>query len=199
MIDVLLVAPSPALRAGLRSLLSTDPEIRIVEERSRWGASQEIESEVEVVVTPTTSLPSSGLDGDEDAASLVPVLFIGDDPSAARRAARTPVAWGALPQEASAAELCAAVRALAQGLVVGTSQLLFSTDDQNPDGSPLTEREAEVLRWLARGLANKQIAAELGISEHTVKFHVSSIYTKLNATNRTQAVREGLRNGWIPL
>ena len=63
----------------------------------------------------------------------------------------------------------------------------------------MTERELEVLDLLAAGLANKQIAVELGISEHTVKFHVSSIYTKLNATNRTQAVREGLRQGWIVL
>ena len=64
---------------------------------------------------------------------------------------------------------------------------------------PLTDREAEVLALLAKGLANKQIAVMLGISEHTVKFHVSSIYAKLKATNRTQAVREGLRNGWIVL
>jgi len=63
----------------------------------------------------------------------------------------------------------------------------------------LTEREVEVLDLLAKGLANKQIAAALGLSEHTVKFHVSSIYGKLNAANRTQAVREGLRSGWIVL
>lgn len=44
-----------------------------------------------------------------------------------------------------------------------------------------------------------QIAAALGISEHTVKFHVSSIYTKLNVTNRTESVREGLRGGWVVL
>jgi DNA-binding NarL/FixJ family response regulator len=157
-----------------------------------------MEEEVDVIVTTTTST-SSDSPGLDDDAPPAPVLFIGDEPSAARRAARTLGAWGALPQETSAAELCAAVRALAQGLVAGTPQLLFSPDDQSPDGSPLTEREAEVLRWLAQGLANKQIAAQLGISEHTVKFHVSSIYTKLNATNRTQAVREGLRNGWIPL
>ena len=64
---------------------------------------------------------------------------------------------------------------------------------------PLTDRESEVLGLLSKGLANKQIAAALGISEHTVKFHVSSIYTKLNVTNRTEAVREGLRGGWIAL
>jgi DNA-binding NarL/FixJ family response regulator len=56
-----------------------------------------------------------------------------------------------------------------------------------------------VIGLLAKGLANKQIAIALGISEHTVKFHVSSIYTKLNVTNRTEAVRAGLRGGWIAL
>ncbi len=46
-------------------------------------------------------------------------------------------------------------------------------------------------------MANKQIAAALGISEHTVKFHVSSIFTKLNVTNRAEAVRQGVRGGWV--
>ena len=52
---------------------------------------------------------------------------------------------------------------------------------------------------LLENLANKEIAARLNISERTVKFHVSSIYTKLNVTNRTEAMREGLRGGWIVL
>jgi len=53
------------------------------------------------------------------------------------------------------------------------------------------------LQLLARGLANKQIGVSLGISEHTVKFHVSSIYTKLGVTNRADAVRRGIQQGWI--
>ena len=64
---------------------------------------------------------------------------------------------------------------------------------------PLTEREAEVLQLLAQGLTNKQIAFTLSISEHTVKFHVSGIYAKLGATNRTEAVRLGVRQGLIIL
>ena len=107
--------------------------------------------------------------------------------------------WGLLPMEVSSEELCAAVRAVAAGLVVGTRPLLAAPDDVNLAPGPLTEREVEVLGKLSRGLANKQIAAQLGISEHTVKFHVSSIYGKLNVTNRAEAVREGLRNGWITL
>ena len=197
MIHVLLVAPSPALRAGLRSMLASDGEIQVVGERSQWGASQDLVSEADVVITTSASL-STLLSDDAEPGPEIPVLYLRDEPLNLQAAA-TSAAWGVIPQEASAGELCAAVRALAQGLVVGSRQLLFSSDEASADRGPLTEREAEVLGWLAKGLANKQIAVELGISEHTVKFHVSSIYTKLNATNRTQAVREGLRNGWILL
>ena len=92
------------------------------------------------------------------------------------------------------AELAAAER-----LVVGSGSLLSADGEAPTTGGPLTDRETEVLGLLAKGLANKQIAVELGISEHTVKFHVSSIYTKLDASSRTQAVREGLRRGLIAL
>jgi DNA-binding NarL/FixJ family response regulator len=110
--------------------------------------------------------------------------------------------------DASAEELAAAVLALHEGLLVGTPALLepllprfLSNQTEQVDSltEPLTERESEVLQYLARGLANKQIAATLGISEHTVKFHVSSIYAKLGATNRTEAVRTGVKQGLVLL
>jgi len=118
-----------------------------------------------------------------------------------REMMRSAGAWGILPPESSAEELNAAIHALSQGLIVGTSALLFESEGEHPEGTegPLTDRESEVLGLLSKGLANKQIAMELGISEHTVKFHVSSIYQKLNVTNRTEAVRAGLRGGWVTL
>ena len=63
----------------------------------------------------------------------------------------------------------------------------------------LTPRELEVLEALAQGLSNKAIASRLDISEHTVKFHVSAIFGKLGAENRTDAVRRGVRLGLITL
>jgi DNA-binding NarL/FixJ family response regulator len=63
----------------------------------------------------------------------------------------------------------------------------------------LTERERQVLQLAAEGLANKQIASRLEISENTVKFHLSSLYAKLGATSRTEAVRAGARRGWVVL
>lgn len=202
MIRVLLNVTSPALRAGLRALLSSDKTISIVND------SLEDETEADVVITSalpplftnragTVNTNNGQLDS-PSAATLI--LSDGQINSAARAELRRAFGtWGVLPSDASAEELTAAVHALSQGLIVGTSTLLFESESEPLSHGPLTDRESEVLGLLSKGLANKQIAVTLGISEHTVKFHVSSIYTKLNVTNRTEAVREGLRGGWIAL
>lgn len=191
MIRVLLSIPSPALRAGLGALLSSDKSIRVVND------SLAEESEADVVITSAshTSFANNGL----DPTSSVATLFLSDDQPNVRALTRSLRVWGILPTDASAEELTAAVHALSQGLIVGTPTLLFESESEPLSHGPLTDRESEVLGLLAKGLANKQIAVALGISEHTVKFHVSSIYAKLNVTNRTEAVREGLRGGWIAL
>lgn len=199
MIRVLLSVPSPALRAGLRALLSSDKGISIIND------SLDEENEADVVITsaspalfsntPATVNTNNSL-GDSPSAAT---LFLSDDPFNVRELRRLFGVWGVLPSDASAEELTAAVHALSQGLIVGTSTLLFESESEPLSHGPLTDRESEVLGLLSKGLANKQIAVALGISEHTVKFHVSSIYTKLNVTNRTEAVREGLRGGWIAL
>jgi len=72
-------------------------------------------------------------------------------------------------------------------------------EDATAEAEPLTAREVEVLELLAQGLPNKAIAARLGISDQTVKFHVASICGKLGAANRTEAARRALRLGVIPL
>lgn len=191
MIRVLLDVPSPALRLGLRALLSSDQTIKVMND------SLDEVSEADVIITSAShnSLADNGI-GDTPAPAI---LVLSDDPLQVRNLKRSTRIWGALPADASPEELSAAIHALSQGLVVGTSSLLFESESEPLSNGPLTERESEVLGLLSRGLANKQIAMELGISEHTVKFHVSSIYTKLNVTNRTEAVRAGLRGGWIAL
>ncbi|HXF86282.1 MAG TPA: response regulator transcription factor [Anaerolineales bacterium] len=191
MIRVLLSVTSPALRAGLHALLAADEQIRIV------GNSLEEESEADVIIT-TSASHASFPDNERGTLPRAAILLLSDDPLEVREMKRTHKVWGALHPDASAEELNAAVRALSQGLIVGAPTLLWE-ENEPPSHSPLTERESEVLELLARGMANKQIAAALGISEHTVKFHVSSIYSKLNVTNRAEAVREGLRGGWLAL
>jgi DNA-binding NarL/FixJ family response regulator len=117
-------------------------------------------------------------------------------------------AWGVLSMEASSSELTAAIRALHEGLIAASPEVLMGMLRAQPGEArlaldemveTLTDRESQVLGLLARGLANKQIAAELAISEHTVKFHVSSIYTKLGVANRAEAVRMGVLRGLVTL
>ena len=74
-----------------------------------------------------------------------------------------------------------------------------SADEEEQPVEPLTPRELEVLGHLADGLSNKAIAARLGISDETVKFHLSAIFGKLGASNRTDAVRLALRRGMVEL
>lgn len=193
MIRVQLDVSSPALRAGLRALLSSDRTINVVND------SLEDETEADVVIASAShaSSPNRGADSPSTAATLL----LSDAPLNIREMRRSQRVWGVLPTDTSSEELIAAVHALSQGLIIGTATLLFDSETESEPlaHGPLTDRESEVLGLLAKGLANKQIAVALGISEHTVKFHVSSIYTKLNVTNRTEAVREGLRGGWIAL
>lgn len=191
MIRVLLNVSSPALRAGLRALLSSDNTIKVVND----SLTEEKEADVVITSASHASFSNQELSDTSSAATL----FLSDDQLNIRDMQRAYRVWGVLPTDASAEELTAAIHALSQGLIVGSSTLLFESEGEPSSHGPLTERESEVLGLLAKGLANKQIAVALGISEHTVKFHVSSIYTKLNVTNRTEAVRAGLRGGWIAL
>jgi DNA-binding NarL/FixJ family response regulator len=113
-------------------------------------------------------------------------------------------AKGALPRHPDPAPLTAAVSAVSVGLVV--IDPVFPTTVQPVRSGPpdlpaeeMTPREIEVLQLLAEGLSNKQIAQQLGISEHTVKFHVDAILGKLGAHSRTEAVTRAARLGLIVL
>ena len=192
-IRVLLNVSSPALRAGLRALLSSDKTIKVVASPD----SLDEQNEADVIITPAS--PASLFHHEFDSAPSAGILLLSDDQLNVQELRRAYRVWGILPTDSSADELIAAIHALSQGLIVGAPTLLFESESEPLERGPLTERETEVLGLLSKGLANKQIAVELGISEHTVKFHVSSIYTKLNVTNRTEAVRAGLRGGWVAL
>jgi DNA-binding NarL/FixJ family response regulator len=112
-------------------------------------------------------------------------------------------ARGVIPLDAAGDELESALRAVAYGLVVLPPELVpaFARPLRSvePLPEPLTPREVEVLRHLAHGTGNKIIAYELGISEHTVKFHVAQLMQKLRAGSRTEAVTRGVRLGLVPL
>ena len=198
LIRVRVIATPPALRAGLASMLAADSGISVQEPEDSQADSRYRDTDVDVIVMTSTS-SSRRLDLPETEPLGSPVLFLRNEPVDGRSLAGYSTPWGVLPLDSSAAQLQAAVRALAAGLSAAAPAMVLAPGEVPVGSGPLTGRETEVLTLLSRGLANKQIAVALAISEHTVKFHVSSIYTKLNATNRTQAVREGLRNGWIVL
>ncbi len=134
----------------------------------------------------------------------VPTVILTDDrfePADYRQSIRA-----RLPSNATAAELLATLAAAAQGLVVlteGQADTLFA-HPPTPQSPPplieeLTPRELQVLRDIAEGMANKEIAEHLHISEHTAKFHVASILGKLGASSRAEAVTQGIRTGLIPI
>jgi two-component system nitrate/nitrite response regulator NarL len=109
---------------------------------------------------------------------------------------------GVLPRSVNAAQLDPALRAVAAGLLVRTAGgdrhdgFAAAADDAPP---LLTPREAEILTRIGQGMSNKSVARALGISVHTVKFHLEALFAKLDATSRAEAVAKGLRGGVIEL
>lgn len=208
MTRVFIVAPTPTLRAGLRAIL-TSSDIEVVGERATLiDLPVEPLANVDVIVVAqaellTDIMPTVAWDS-------VPALVVLTDTTqpVAQLQALKLHGWGIIPPDAPAIALQAAVTAAAQGLVVLPSILaeqllgqpaLPPASDLEPLEEPLTARELEVLELLGQGLPNKLIARQLQISEHTVKFHVSSIYAKLGAASRTEAVNRGARRGLITL
>jgi two-component system, NarL family, nitrate/nitrite response regulator NarL len=102
---------------------------------------------------------------------------------------------GWLPPEAGAAQIDAALRAVAAGLTVRAAPPQTRNFDSFPEEPPvlLTSREIEVLGALGNGMTNKEVARLLGISPHTVKFHIESLFRKLGAASRAEAVAKGMR------
>ena len=107
---------------------------------------------------------------------------------------------GVLPRDAGGDWLDLTLRAVAQGLLVQAPGLRRDGGfAAAADDSPLTPRETEILTLIGHGLGNKAIARRLGISVHTVKFHLESLFASLGATNRAEAVAKGLTGGVIEL
>jgi len=210
LIRVYIIAPTITIRAGLRALLLDDPRVEIigesVEPDDQLGS---LEPDV-VIWSPTTILDNdfSIENAINDWIGLPTAwLVIHPDPMVIERLMKSNIhVWGILSPDASQSELVAAVRALSEGLTVinpswvkylSESRKITTAETEPELIEPLTGREMDILQLLALGLTNKQIASKLGISAHTVKFHVSSIYSKMNTSNRTETVKLGLKMGLI--
>jgi DNA-binding NarL/FixJ family response regulator len=135
------------------------------------------------------------------------LVLMSDDPSAVRRVAASGAeGWAVIKRSAPPEDIAAAVNAAARGfglapaaqLAAGPPRPAPDWDDEMPE-ERLTPREREVLELVAQGRSNRRVAAALGISEHTVKFHLAGLYGKLGVSTRTAAVRRGLRQGIIAI
>jgi DNA-binding NarL/FixJ family response regulator len=200
---VAVIAQSPAVRAGLRVLLGSDPSLTVVGDGT---------SLADLDHAPLQTAQIAVVQGQPGAPPSLPpslrgLVFVVDAWQSDAAPQIEAVAWAALPADAGADELIAAVRGVFHGLLVVHpdfaaqlfTQKTRSGADSEPLIEPLTARETEVLQLIGQGLANKMIADRLHISEHTVKFHVSAIYAKLSVASRTEAVRAGARRGLIVL
>ncbi len=214
---VLVIAGSPLARAGLAALLSDQPGLNIVGQVAGEGDLPDAIAiyHPDIVVWDMDWEPLQHLDRLADARDArLPVVALLADLSSAIEAAPTLLGAGArglLLQHASSGDLTAAVNAVARGIMALDGEIADAVfadsariDPSHPGGSAapvdaLTARELEVINLIAEGLPNKTIAARLHISEHTVKFHVNAILTKLGAQSRTEAVVRATRLGLITL
>jgi DNA-binding NarL/FixJ family response regulator len=206
-IRVAVVVSSAVRRAGLENIVRSHPEFQLA---GSFGAVSSVVSfarsaELDVIVIDSDSIHDLLPESTSDAA-IVLLTEVGD-PRSISRLLRSGVR-AILSRESDPDHVLAAIYAAYDGLVLlGTpiaESLAAVYGDQPPEAEDelseeITSRETEVLRTLAEGLVNKDIAARLGISEHTVKFHISSILDKLGASTRTEAVTLGIRRGLIPI
>jgi DNA-binding NarL/FixJ family response regulator len=208
MIRVFIIAPTPMMRAGLHAMLTTASLEVVGEATAPEGFVDELSSIDVIVVADERQLEEVGriITGSRSIALVV--LSDNDERLGSMLRAFSLRGWSIVPMNAPASQLEAAVVAAAEGLIALPSMAgeralaqrsVAEAINLDSLDEPLTGREREVLEMLSRGLSNKLIARRLSISEHTVKFHVSSIYTKLGASSRTDAVSRGVRRGLITL
>jgi two-component system, NarL family, nitrate/nitrite response regulator NarL len=195
---LVICSRTPAVRAGLRALLARSG-FEVLDELAPEELLDGVPLGADVVVVELGGDEGelrSAFDGE---LRDVPAVLLVDGRAGAPRAGR---AW--LASDASEAALAGAVSAVAAGLSVadpelGPAMFEVSSDDSDGELVALTEREDDVLKLLAAGLPNKGIARDLGISEHTVKYHVGSLLSKLDAQSRTEAVTIAARRGLLTL
>ncbi len=202
-VRVLIIADNPLARLGLAALLAEQQGYSVVGQIASEASSlADLDFyKPDVLIWDLDWDVRSALERLADLKSSHPpvVALLADDSGAAE-------AWGAgvqaiLRRDADGETLSAALKAVSQGLVVMDSGLAASVAARDralgTSDIELTAREREVLQLLGEGLPNKTIAQRLAVSEHTVKFHVNALMSKLNAQSRTEAVTRAARLGLI--
>ncbi len=212
MIRVFLIAASSLTRAGLQNRLNAK-NVKIVGTAATIDAlgSELSDTKADVLLVDAVGEPPEAIIEslvDSDLAAEIPIVVLAEpsSPAVSTQALHAGIR-ALLPNEIPADQLVAALQAAAAGLVVlHPAEVAAAFPTIAPASQPLAElpepltrREREVLQMLAAGLANKEIAARLNISDHTAKFHVAAILGKLGAATRTEAVALGIRRGLVLL
>ncbi len=211
-VRVLIVDSQAVMRAGLRRLLESYPDLQVVGEAV--DGVQAVSETLEL--GPQVVLMDAQLPGEQSLEALRQIRQLNLDTHVLLLATQDREAYlyetlragaaGYVLKDIAPDELASAVRGVARGEVMVQPQLagrLLSRFGKQTRGSApfetLTARELEVLRLLARGLRNKEIASRLVVSERTVNFHLANIYQKLNVSGRTEALSKALEQGLIPV
>lgn len=197
MIRVLIAAHSAMTRAGLETLVTSTPGLQLAGSFPDASAAEALHPDVLLAAGALQDLPPPAA-----RAPAIVLLSSESQPTFTHEAFKLGVR-AVLARDATPDTILAAVEAAAGGLAVieaGELEPLLASSAPTPASAAsvaLTAREWDVLRLVAEGDANKEIAWKLGISEHTAKFHVASILGKLNAGSRTEAVTIGIRRGLV--
>ncbi len=218
-IRILIADDHTMVRQGVRALLETDPRMSVVSEATdgREALQQLEEREVDVVLMDLRMPRMDGitalkqiLRNDPSQAIIILTTFDEDE---LMREALAAGARGYLLKDMSREALLRTVEAAARGEALLDPALLLralsaaqpggssaggsSAGGDRPADSPLTDREEQVLRAIAEGNTSKSAAAELGISERTVKAHLTSVFDKLGVDTRAAAIACAIQNGWL--
>ncbi|BAU10024.1 two component transcriptional regulator, LuxR family [Leptolyngbya sp. NIES-3755] len=201
MIRVFIIAQSSVTQAGLTALLTPDLDIAGSAIRPASISSAIKASEATVILGEQDAIASLHPVFAEVSEVEIPIVVLLDDSSAISELLQSGIR-SILLNDVSREQLIEAIKATSAGLTVIHPDLIESMlipTVRSTEPAPLTPREIEVLTMLAEGLGNKAIAQHLNLSEHTVKFHISSIFSKLDVSSRTEAVILGAKQGWILL
>lgn len=219
-VRVLVVDDHPVVREGIAAMLGRMPGVAVVGEAEDGQEALAMVARLKPdVVLMDLRLPI--MDGVEATRRIVQacpgvrvLILTTFDQDEMILAGLRAGARGYLLKDSPRAEIARAIAAVHEGQVwlhpaVATRVVehLAGTCDPAPGtavqeieaGNPLSERERDVLRCLARGLANKEVAVQLGIAESTVKTHLANLFAKLGVNDRTEAVTVAVRRGWLNL
>lgn len=204
-IRILLVDDHAVMRAGTRRFLEDERDFLIVGEAADGDEALALADTIEAdVVLLDINLPR--VDGVKTAKLLRQrkpdwriLILTGYNSEAARHALHRLGVDGYLMKTSSDVELVAAIRSVMRGAKVLHSLESAARDEQGAEISMPTLKEMEVLRALARGLKNRDIADELNVSVHTVEYHIHNLFLKLNASSRADVLMRAQRMGWLDM